>query len=105
MEEKLQAKNKKSHILRYIAIGAVFFLLIVYAVYSIANISSQIKEKEAELQALNHEIRIAEVENNELQEVLGFSDEEYLEYVLRKAHNDLGYVREGERVFEIISGE
>lgn len=105
MEEKLQAKNKKSHTLRYIAIGAVFFLLIIYAVYSIANISSQIREKEEELQALNHEIQIADVENNELKEVLGFSDEEYLEYVLRKAHNDLGYVREGERVFEIISGE
>ncbi len=105
MKAKLQDKNKKSHTLRYIAIGAVFFLLIIYAVYSIANISSQIREKQAELEAINHEIQIADVENNELQEVLGFSDEEYLEYVLRKAHNDLGYVREGERVFEIISGE
>lgn len=105
MELKLQENKKKKHPLRYIALGAFFLLFVVYVVFALSNISSQERKLKAQLDALNSEIEIEEMANKELEEVLNYSDEEYLKYVLDKAHDDLGYIREGERVFEVVSGD
>lgn len=104
MELKLLDNNKKKNPVRYLALGAVFLAFLVYAVYSIASVSQQIAEKQAQLDALNNEIKIQEIKNSELEHVLNYSDEEYLEYVINKAHNDLDYVRRGERVFVNSAG-
>ncbi len=99
-----QDNNKKLRPLRYIAIGGTFILVIILVICLNSAINTQIAEKESELLALQSEIEIQEMENAELDKVLNYSDEEYLEYVLSKAHDDLGYIRQGERVFEIVSG-
>lgn len=105
MELKLLSKKKKRHPLRYTVLCAVFVVFLIYSVYSIASINKQIKEKQAQYNSIQNEIGIQELKNSELEHVLNYSDEEYLEYVINKAHSDLDYVRQGERVFIISAGE
>ena len=99
MELKLLSNKKKKHPLRYTVLGAVFIVFLLYSVFSITSINRQIKEKEKVYNAIQDEMRIQELKNSELEHVLNYSDEEYLEYVINKAHSDLDYVRQGERVF------
>ncbi len=104
MELKLLKSNKKKHPLRYIIPGAVLLIFLLACFIRIANIQSEIAEKQAQLDAINDEIRIQEIKNSELEHILNYSDEEYLEYVISKAHSDLDYVRQGERVFVNSAG-
>ncbi len=101
MELKVLDSKKKMHPLRYIALGAVFFIFLFFAVYSIGLTSAKRKEKQAELDSLNRQIQIVESKIADLKNVSNYSDEEYLEYVISKAHNDLDYVRSGEIVYYI----
>lgn len=104
MELKLLSNKKKKHPLRYTVLCAVFIIFLIYSVITITSINKQIKEKETQYNEIQSEIRIQEFKNSELEHVLNYSDEEYLEYVINKAHNDLDYVRQGERVFIISAG-
>lgn len=97
-------QNKKKHPFRYFVIGAVFIAFLIYSVFAIADINSRIKDKQNEYDAIMTELRIQELKNSELEHVLNYSDEEYLEYVINKAHSDLDYVRQGERVFVNSAG-
>ncbi len=101
MELKVLDSKKKKHPFRYIALVAVFFVFVFLAVYSIGLTASARKEKQAELDNINREISIVESRIANLQDVSNYSDEEYLDYVISKAHNDLDYVRSGEIVFYI----
>lgn len=105
MELKLLSNKKKRRPLRYTVLCAVFVVFLIYSVFTIASINKQINEKESQYDAIQSEIRIQELKNSELEHVLNYSDEEYLEYVINKAHNDLDYVRQGERVFIISAGD
>ncbi len=104
MKRDKQENKKKLGPLRYIAIGGTFILVLILVICLNTVINRQIAEKEEELSLLQNKIEVKEMQNAELEKVLNYSDEEYLEYVLSKAHDDLGYVRQGERVFEIVSG-
>ena len=99
MKLKLLSNNKKRRPLRYLIFGAVFFVFLVCSAFSIASINKQLSVKRAEYDAIQNQISIQELKNSELEHVLNYSDEEYLDYVINKAHNDLDYVRQGERVF------
>ncbi|MBQ8000555.1 MAG: hypothetical protein IJ298_04980 [Ruminococcus sp.] len=104
MELKLLNNKKKKNPVLYIVLGAVVFVFLIACFVKIADIQNQIAEKEAELESIQNEIRIQEIKNSELEHVLNYSDEEYLEYVINKAHSDLDYVRQGERVFVNSAG-
>ena len=97
-------KKKKKHPMWYIVLGVALFVFLIGAVINIAKINIQISEKQAELDAINAQIRIQEIKNSELEHVLNYSDEEYLDYVINKAHSELDYVRQGERVFVNSAG-
>ncbi len=100
----VKEKNKKRLPFRYFVIGGVFIAFLIYSVFAIADINQRIKEKQSQYDALQSEIQIQELKNSELEYVLNYSDEEYLEYVINKAHKDLDYVRQGERVFVNSAG-
>lgn len=104
MELKLLSNKKKKHPLRYIALGAVVFVFLISSFITIATTNKHIAEKQKELDSIKSEIRIQEIKNAELEHVLNYSDEEYLAYVISKAHTDLDYVRQGERVFVNSAG-
>lgn len=103
--KKADKNKKKKHTLRYITLGVVFFAFMIYAVYSIATTNQRIAEKQELYDNILNEIEIQEIKNSELEEVLNYSDEEYLEYVISKARSDLDYVKQGERVFVNSSGD
>ncbi len=100
----VKEQKKKRHPFRYFVIGGVFIAFLIYSVFAIADINQRIKEKQSQYDALRNEIQIQELKNSELEYVLNYSDEEYLEYVINKAHKDLDYVRQGERVFVNSAG-
>lgn len=99
MKLKVMKNNGKKKPARYIILGLAFVVFLFCSVFTISSINSQIKVKKDQYNALQNEITIQELKNSELESVLDYSDEEYLEYVINKAHNDLDYVRQGERVF------
>lgn len=101
---KVMKDKKKKHPVWYIVLGVAIFVFLIGAVIKIATINVQISEKQAELDAINAQIRIQEIKNSELEHVLNYSDEEYLDYVISKAHSELDYVRQGERVFVNSAG-
>ncbi|MBQ9742792.1 MAG: septum formation initiator family protein [Ruminococcus sp.] len=101
-----EKKEKKSSTpFKYIALGVVFIAFLIYGVYAIASINSQIAEKEEQLNAINNEIVIQEAKNADIEQVKNYSDEEYLEYVISKARKDLDLVEQGERVFINSAGD
>lgn len=104
MELKLLSNNKKSHPLRYVVLGAVFVIFMISAFVMIADNNKQIKQKQQEIDAINAELSIQEIKNREIQNYANYSDEEYMQYVIDKAHSELDYVKKGERVFTIVAG-
>ena len=99
MKLKLLNGKKKKRPLRYVLLGIVFVVFLICSVFTIGSINKQLNDKQAEYDAIQNQISIQELKNNELDKVLNYSDEEYLDYVIKKAHSDLDYVRQGERVF------
>lgn len=91
--------------LRYIVLCVVVLVFAVYSVVTLIDLYSQIGEKKSELDALNDEIAIQEIKNEEMNDLYNSSDEEFSKYVEEIAREELDYIREGERVFVNISGD
>lgn len=91
--------------LRYIVLCVVVLVFAVYSVVTLIDLYSQIGEKKSELQALNDEIAIQEIKNEEMNDLYNSSDEEFSKYVEEIAREDLDYIKDGERVFVNISGD
>lgn len=96
--EQQKNKSEKRPLRRWV-FGGAFVIFLICSVVSIASINKQLQEKREQYDSIQNQISIQELKNSELEHVLNYSDEEYLEYVINKAHNDLDYVRQGERVF------
>lgn len=91
--------------LRYIVLCVVVLVFAVYSVVTLIDLYSQIGEKKSELDALNDEIAIQEIKNEEMNDLYNSSDEEFSKYVEEIAREDLDYIKDGERVFVNISGD
>ncbi len=91
--------------LRYIVLCVVVLVFAVYSVVTLIDLYSQIGEKKSELEALNDEIAIQEIKNEEMNDLYNSSDEEFSKYVEEIAREDLDYIKDGERVFVNISGD
>ena len=65
--------KKKKHPMWYIVLGVALFVFLIGAVINIAKINIQISEKQAELDAINAQIRIQEIKNSELEHVPNYS--------------------------------
>lgn len=91
--------------LRYIVLCVVVLVFAVYSVATLIDLYSQIGEKKSELDALNDEIAIQEIKNEEMNDLYNSSDEEFSKYVEEIAREDLDYIKDGERVFVNISGD
>ena len=91
--------------LRYVVLCVVVLVFAVYSVVTLIDLYSQIGEKKSELDALNDEIAIQEIKNEEMNDLYNSSDEEFSKYVEEIAREDLDYIKDGERVFVNISGD
>lgn len=88
-----------------IALVAVAFL--IYSMISIIGIRSQIRERKAELDALQEQITVQELKNEEVQKLYDSTgtDSDFSSLAEQIARDDLDYIREGERVFVNVAGD
>ncbi|MBQ7504169.1 MAG: septum formation initiator family protein [Ruminococcus sp.] len=77
----------------------------VYASYTIISQSVELNSRREELDSLNHQIEIVEIQNDYLETVKNYKDDDLSEYIENIAREDLDYVKNGERVFVNISGD
>lgn len=86
-----------------IALAAVAFL--IYSMVSIIGIRSQIRERRAELDELQEEIKVQEIKNEDIQKLYDSTGSDFSALAEQIARDDLDYVKEGERVFVNVSGD
>ncbi len=89
----------------YILLCVVVLVFAVYSVVTLVDTYSQIADKKAELEAINDEIVIQEIKNDEMSDLYNSSDKEFSQYVEQIARDELDYIRPGERVFVNVSGD
>ena len=104
MELKLLSNKKKGRTLRYIVLGAVFVVFLISCFWVIGSDNKQANKIQAELDSINYQLDIPPLANQSLDSQAHYSDEEYMQNVIRRAHSDLDYVRAGEIVFVITAG-
>ena len=102
LREVITPKKKlsKSMILLF---GAIFAFAL-YSAIIIVGQNTAIKEKRAELAALEEELQIIEIENDYLEQVKNYKGKDLDEYIENIAREDLDYIKNGERVFVNVSG-
>ncbi len=100
-------KNKRSIKQRNIniIISLSLILFAFYAVVTLVNQQIEITEKREQLEALQDEIVIQEVKNDEMKNVYELDDDENDAYIERVAREEFDYSKQGERVFINIAGE
>ena len=86
-----------------IALAAVAFL--IYSMVSIIGIRSQIRERRAELDDLNEQIKVQEIKNADIQKLYDSTGSDFSALAEQIARDDLDYIKEGERVFVNVSGD
>ena len=102
--KEIRPKRKKTN-LWFIALYIVAFLFVLYASYTIISQHVEIVEKRTELEGYKEEIRIVEINNKELKEMKNYSGKELDEYIEKLAREELGYVKNGERIFVNVNGD
>ena len=86
-----------------ISLAAVAFL--IYSMVSIIGIQSQIRERKSELNELKEKITVQEIKNEEMQKLYNSTGSDFSALAEQIAHDDLDFVKEGERVFVNVSGD
>lgn len=86
-----------------IAIAAVAFL--IYSMVSIIGIKSQIRERKAELDELKEQITVQEIKNEDIQQLYNSTGSDFSTLAEQIARDDLGYIKDGERVFVNVAGD
>ena len=78
--------------------------LAVYLVFILISQQSQVKNKQAEFAALQNEIKLQQEVNDEIEYSIEKNASGADEYAEEYARSELGYVKQGERVFVDIGG-
>ncbi len=81
-----------------VVVGFVVLLMFVVLMHS----RNTIREKQAQLDAIEAQCAVQEMENEALRNLINNSDDD--EYIERKAREELDFVLPGERVYIITSG-
>jgi len=105
LDLEVLSKKKEKHIWRYVILSAVTVVFLVSSFFIISANNKEKQRKQKELDFIKNELMIQEQKNIELSNYANYSDEEYMRYVIEKAHGELDYVRPGERIFKITPGE
>ena len=88
--------------LALIAVGVLVFL--IYSVVSIVGIQSDIRKRRADLDKLNDQIKVQEIKLDNVQKLYNSTNSDFSALAEQLAR-DMGYIKEGERVFVIESGD
>lgn len=104
-EAESTRSRKISSRLAFVLVAVVAVAFLIYSLVSIADINSRRNELRQELNALTEEIRNEDLKIEEMKKTYNQSDEELSAYIEQKARDVLDYVKEGERIFEIVAGD
>ena len=104
-EAEGKGSRKISSRLAFVLIAVVAVAFLIYSLVSLANINSQRNELRQELNALTEDIRNEDLKIEEMRKTYNQSEEELSKYIEQKARDVLDYVKEGERIFEIVAGD
>lgn len=103
-EVKSTGKRRKLNKVRILLVSLAF-LFLVYSAVTIITQSITVSQKKAELESLTEQLKIQEIKNKDIKNVLDYTGEEEKEYMEQIARQDLDYIVQGERVFINISGD
>lgn len=95
-----QKKKRHSSFLLKIAVLALMGSVVV----ALVNQQIQISQKRQELDDINQQIRVQDVENDQLRKILEDESGQDSDYMERYARENLGYAKAGERVFITYEG-
>lgn len=98
MREVKIKRTKKSFFLRF-----AVFIFICYVAVTLVNQQIQLSEKRKALEELDQAIKVQELQNEQLRDVLN-SEDGNREYIERVAREDLDLASPGELVFINIAG-
>lgn len=104
-DENVGQEPKSNSRFLFILLYIGVFAFAVYAAITLIGLHSQIAEKRAELEAIQGEITVQEIKNEEIGKMYNYTDDEFADYVERIARDDLDFVKSGERVFVNVSGD
>ena len=103
-EVKSTGKRRKLNKVRILLVSLAF-LFLVYSAVTIITQSITVSQKKAEPESLTEQLKIQEIKNKDIKNVLDYTGEEEKEYMEQIARQDLDYIVQGERVFINISGD
>ena len=86
-----------------LALVAVAFM--IYAMVSIIDIQSKIRERKHDLDDIKEKISIQEIKNEEMQKLYDSTGKDFSTLAEQIARDELDYVKEGERIFVNVSGD
>lgn len=86
-----------------IALAAVAFL--IYSMVSVISIQKQIRQLKSDLNDLNEQITVQEIKNADKQKQYDSTGSDFSALAEQIARDDLGYIKEGERVFVNVAGD
>ena len=86
-----------------LALVAVAFM--IYAMVSIIDIQSKIRERRRDLEEIKTKISIQEIKNEEMQKLYESTGTDFSALAEQIARDDLDYVKQGERIFVNVSGD
>lgn len=92
-------KPKKSFLLRL-----AVFALAAYMLVALVNQQLKIQQKRQQLESAKQQISIQEIQNEDLKHAFSTGTGGQNDYIERKAREELGYAKPGERVFVNIAG-
>ena len=103
MEAKLKAITQKKY-KGSLILKVSLLCLVVYVLFTLVSQQVSIGEKKAELEALEDQMRQQEMKNQEIQYTIEEEQAGDKSYAEEYARSELGYAKQGERVFVNIGG-
>lgn len=113
-QEKRRKKEKPMKVIRtkkkrvnkkFILLYIAGFVFLVWASFQIISQNVKLNESNERLRKIKHEIEINEIKIDYQEKVKKYKGDELDEYIEKIAREDLDYVKNGERVFQNISGD
>jgi cell division protein DivIC len=98
-------KPKKKRNKKYWPLYIAGFAFLVYASFTIVNQSIEVNSRREVLKQLNDELKIVEIKSENLKKVKNYKGKDLSDYIESIAREDLDFVKNGERIFIIESGD
>lgn len=102
--KKSKTGEKRSNRTRKIILKLLFLILVIYVSMTLVNQQMMLSEKREELKRVEEQLKVQELRNAEVRNILSSDVNDNADYIERVAREELNLIGPGERVFENILG-